>query len=303
MHPTMKFYERLLGANAYELVLAEVAIGQSQPSFADERFVLLDRSGRPITRRVDLVNACLQLAYRKTQDEKSRAPFSHWNADESTDLLRVVSDNFVAFYSDRLDGRDRRHSPANNRGDRSQSQLAQPLPFHLEKAEKLADRVHEKYRTLQVYEHEHSDKLFRDLQQRDHDHSDVLSAALQQQRQGYSKALFVDLQKHEHECLSSVLHELQGLEHEYRKSLGAITNYAPLLWLATLLNGSVLLLGLARGPLGSEWFFALGFVSAFLASVTAWSDLMTSRTLMGKLARHSSRALWVLSARLHPPKD
>jgi len=170
----MKFYDRLLRANTYDLVLGEISIGQSQPNFAHERFVLRDRNGRPITRRVDLVNAWLHLAYRKTHDGEFRAPFSHWNVDESADLLRLVNDNFVAFYRERLNERRRQGSSVDDREHCPQSQFAQPSPLQLEQAEKLADRFHENRRKLQADEHEHSDKLLRDLQQRDHDHPDVL---------------------------------------------------------------------------------------------------------------------------------
>jgi SAM-dependent methyltransferase len=138
MHPTVKFYSRLLGANGYELLLAEISIGQSQPHGADQRFVVRDRQGRRIERRIDFVNAWLHFGYRKTSAVEFRPPFSHWNADQAGELDERVAENAAVFSSQRLIRQGRRDAL----GQEFERQVELQRREY-EHALKLADREYE----------------------------------------------------------------------------------------------------------------------------------------------------------------
>jgi len=261
MNPTIKFYNRLVAENGYELVLAEISIGQSQP-ITDQRFVLRDRQGRPIVRRLDLINAWLHLAYRKTTPAEFRYPSSHWKADESRDLAERIDANFAIFSRYRLTERGQPGTPPPASEDQIELRRREHQQYSLQSAglERQQNGSHENRRKLQVYEHEHLDVLTRDLQQREHEHSDKLLAAL-----------------------------VQGLTGS--------AAYLPLaaICLGSLLNGGALLMGLSHGAGTASSPFAAGLVSAFLPTATAWTDLTRNRSPIGKLARHGSRLLWILS--------
>jgi hypothetical protein len=262
MQPTVKFYERLIGVNGYDLLLAEISIGHSQPDLAARRFALRDQRGRPIGRNVDMVDAWLHLAYRKNLPSEFRAPFSHWNGDDTGEIGERTAANAKAFSRRRLTG-DGQQDPV---GDDFERQL------ELQRREQehqttLEDRSHENRRKLQVYEHQHDDKLTVDLQQREHEHSDI-SQATRLRR-----------------------------DREARDGTSRIGDYVPLfaVGLASLLNAAALLLGLSHEWGGASWLFAAGLVSGFLPTATARRAWTGDPGRSAKLARSVSRALWLLS--------
>lgn len=272
VNPTLKFYNRLLGANNYDLLMAEISIGQSQ-ALADERFAVLDRQGHPMARRVDLISAWLRLAYRKTAAGEFRSPFSHWADDQSGPLADRISADYAAFARFRL---SERGAPAATQATRTGSfqfptaaLTGQPIRSEHMAGEGIG---YEDRRKLQVHDHEHADALTRDHQRREHEHSDVLLTRLQQR-------------DHEH---SDVLQS---------RYVSPATTYLPLLavLLTTVLNGSALLTGLPHGSRSASWLFALGLLCGFLPTVTAWIDVASSRSPRGRLVRRASRLLWLLS--------
>jgi hypothetical protein len=330
MYPTIKFYNRLLGANAYELLLAEISIGPSQP-LADERFVVLDRQGRPIARRVDLTTAWLRLAYRKTVLTEFRSPFSHWVDDQSGPLSDRVNADYAAFARYRLTERGG-SAAVMVHGTGS----VQPMQV-------VEDFSYQQRRELQIREHEHADALTRDQQRREHEHSDVLLAKLQQTEHEHSEVLAAKLQRSEHEHSDILLTKLQHSEHEHSDDLLAglqrrdhehadtllakiqqrehqhsnvlLTElqqwedqrylrgggaYLPLLAisLTSLLNGGALLIGLSHGSAAPAWLFAAGLLSGFLPTVTAWTNVTVSPSPISRVARHGSRLLWLASVAL-----
>jgi SAM-dependent methyltransferase len=266
MHPTIKFYNRLVGANDYELLLAEISIGQSQPHAADQRFVLRDRNGLPIARRVDFINAWLHFAYRKTDPAEFRAPFAHWNSDDSGELDDRVSRNVAAYARNRLTENGRRDLI----GDEYERQLELQRREHeyrselqlsgFVQAEQLADRNRENRRKLQAERHQRDDTITNDLQRGERERTDALLAGLR--RPGITGAVVF--------------------------SIFAIA-------VASVLNGAALLISLSHGTASASWPFAAGLVSAFLPTMAISSGLSGGPEPRAKLAQYGSRALWLLS--------
>jgi hypothetical protein len=126
MYPTLKFYNRLIAANNYELLLSEISIGRSQPH-TDTRFILRDRHGRPFERRVDYFNAWLHFGYRKTSAAEFRCPFSHWADDQSGPLADRINADYAAFAGHRLT--DRRGTSTAGTGGRQLPIAVLPEPM------------------------------------------------------------------------------------------------------------------------------------------------------------------------------
>jgi SAM-dependent methyltransferase len=291
MQPTMKFYERLVGVNGYDLLLSEISIGQSQPDFAVRRFALRDQRGSPLGRSVDMVDAWLHIAYRKNMPADFRAPFSHWNGDDTGELGERAAENARAFSRRRLTERGR-HDPI---GDDFERQL-ELQRREQEHQTKLEDRSHENRRKLQVYEHQHEDKLIIDNKKLE-DQSHENRRKLQVYEHQHEDTLTIDVQRREHEHSDMLQAALQRREAELRKSMSGIAGYVPLLaiGLASVLNGAALLTGLSRewGPV--SWLFAAGLVSGFLPTAAARRVWTGNPGRSARLTRNASRALCLLS--------
>jgi SAM-dependent methyltransferase len=326
MYPTIKFYNRLLGANSYELLLAEISIGPSQP-LTNERFVLRDRQGHPIARRVDLISAWLRLAYRKTTPAEFRSPFSHWADDQSGSLADRVNADYAAFARYRLTERGGPAAiPTHGTGNVQLQAAAPSVQTTRVERTQVENFSYEERRKLQIYEHEHEDASTRDHQRREHEHSDVLAAKLQQlEHEHYdvllaklqqlddehSDALLATLQQREHEHSDALAAKLQQREHEHsdalasklqqredQRYLAGAGSYLPLvsILLTSLLNGGALLIGLSHGSTTASGLFAAGLLSGFFPTVTAWTNFAGNPSPMARAVRHGARALWLLSA-------
>ena len=306
MHPTVKFYGRLVALNGYERLRSEITIGQSDWSLADGSFTLRDHRGRPLdARNIKLMDAWLHLAYRKTDAAEFRAPFAHWHADESEALGNRLAENFTAYSAHRLNEPGERR-PVGDAPERQaevqrleHAHLARLQSEQLRHAERfgimLEDRKHQNRRKLQVYEHEHADVLGVELQRREHQHADALAVDLQRREHQHADALAIDLQRRAHAYAMDELAARTLLG----RSAGGFDRLALFAIVATVvLNGAGLLISIPKGLQGAHWMFASGLMSAFLPTVIAWTDFPANREPIGRLVRHSARLLWLLAAGL-----
>jgi SAM-dependent methyltransferase len=290
MHPTVKFYSKLVGLNGYELLRSEISIGQSEWSLEDGSFTLRDHRGRPLgARNIKQMDAWLHLAYRKTAATEFCAPWSHWQSDDSEALAVRLGENFAAYSMHRLSEGGQpiadefeRQAELQRREHAHRARLQARELAHAERVGiMLEDRRHEYRRKLQVYEHAHADALGVDLQRREHQHADALG---------------LDLQRREHahateEAMARRLPDLGASGFADRLALFAIV--------ATIvLNGAGLLLSVPGGSHLARWLFAAGLMSAFLPTVIAWTGFPTNPTPTGRLVRHGARLLWLIAAGL-----
>jgi SAM-dependent methyltransferase len=109
VYPTIKFYAHLLGQNRYELLRADVAVGQSEYAMTDQRFRLIDaQDGSPLpAKEAKISDVWLSLVYRKTAAAEFRVPFDHLNVADPEALGERLSGAFSAYSRARLtaDGR------------------------------------------------------------------------------------------------------------------------------------------------------------------------------------------------------
>lgn len=291
MHPTVKFYGRLVALNGYERLRAEITIGQSDWSLADGGFTLRDHRGRPLdARNIKLMDAWLHLAYRKTDAAEFRAPFAHWHADELEALGNRLAENFAAYCGHRLSEPGERY-PVGDAFERQaelqrreHAHLARLQSEQLRHAERvgimLEDRKHENRRKLQVYEHEHADVLGAELQRRDHEHADALGIELQRRAHAYAT-------------------DETAAGRLPNRTAGGFDRLALFAIVATVvLNGAGLLISISKGLHGAHWLFAAGLMSAFLPTVIAWTGFPANPAPIGRLVRHGARLLWLISAGL-----
>ena len=288
MHPTVKFYGKLVALNGYERLRSEISLGQSDWSLADGSFTLRDHRGRPLdARNIKLMDAWLHLAYRKTSAAEFRAPAAHWHADESEALAALLAENFAAYAGQRLNEPGER-SPLGDalerQAGREHAQRARLQAEQLRHAERLGimleDRKHENRRKLQVYEHEHADVLAVELQRREHEHADALA---------------IELQRRAH---ADAMEETMARRQPGRAALGSDRLALFAIVATVVLNGAGLLISVSKGLQGAHWMFAAGLLSAFLPTVIAWTDFPVRTAPIGRLVRHGARLLWLVSAGL-----
>jgi SAM-dependent methyltransferase len=109
VYPTVKFYTLLVGHNRYELLRADVAVGQTECAVTDQRFRLIDaRDGSPLpAKEAKISDVWLSLVYRKTAAAEFRVPFDHLNVADPQALGERLSGAFSAYSRERLtaDGR------------------------------------------------------------------------------------------------------------------------------------------------------------------------------------------------------
>ena len=306
MHPTVKFYGRLVALNGYERLRSEISLGQSDWSLADGGFTLRDHRGRPLNaRNIKLMDAWLHLAYRKTGAAEFRAPSAHWHADDSEALAVRQAENLAAYAGHRLNEPSER--PSVGGGSEPEAELqrrehalrARLQSEQLRHAERfgimLEDRKHQNRRKLQGYEHEHADAVAIDLQRREHEHADVLEVELQRREHQHADALAIDLQRREHAYAT----EEAMARRQADRVAGGFDRLALFAIVATVvLNGAGLLISVSKGLPGAHWTFAAGLMSAFLPTAIAWTDFPVRTGPIGRLVRHGARLLWLVSAGL-----
>ncbi len=291
MHPTVKFYGKLMALNGYVRLRSEITIGQSDWSLADGSFTLRDHRGRTLdARNIKLMDAWLHLAYRKTGAAEFRAPSAHWHADESETLAARQAENFAAYAGQRLnepgepppvDGELWREAEPQRREHAHRAMLQSEQLRHAERLGiMLEDRKHENRRKLQVYEHEHADVLGVELQRREHQHADALA---------------IDLQRRAH---ADAMEEAMARRQSGRAA-GGFDRLPLFAIVATIvLNGAGLLISVSKGLQGAHWMFAAGLLSAFLPTAVAWTDYPVNTAPVGRRVRHAARLLWLIAAGL-----
>jgi SAM-dependent methyltransferase len=99
-YPTPKFCQQLVEQNRYQLLGADVTVGESELTFGDPWFRLMSQDSA--TGAIKLPDVWLHLVYRKRIAAEFRAPYDHLNVPDAEALGERLSAAFSTYSRARL---------------------------------------------------------------------------------------------------------------------------------------------------------------------------------------------------------